>query len=300
MADTNIVLDDKFSKELRWYYKSLDSHISPASRKLLEEYSHIPAVDVDSHIYKMRDILWSQAPYPCIGEFKFLTLNLPKHPLYTQVLTLLRETPHTKLLDLGCAVAQELRSLTHAGIPSSNLYGSDLNSSYLTTSYALFNDAETFKGTLFPADIFSPELFTKEFKGWEGMFRVIHAGLFLHLFSWEQQIEVCSRIIKMLSPEKGSIFLGEMVGCQGSNGHARGRGAKFWKVGTQEMKNFLHDEVTFPKMWEEVAEKMGTVGGWKVESKLKVRGEDVRAEKEKTSFFAGEGIGWFTFSVERV
>jgi hypothetical protein len=44
---------DRSSKENRWYFKELGSHLSPSSRKLLEEYSSIPAKDVESHIYKM-------------------------------------------------------------------------------------------------------------------------------------------------------------------------------------------------------------------------------------------------------
>lgn len=44
---------DRSSKENRWYYKDLTSHLPAMSRKLLEEYSQIPAEDVDSHVYKV-------------------------------------------------------------------------------------------------------------------------------------------------------------------------------------------------------------------------------------------------------
>jgi hypothetical protein len=44
---------DRYSKELRWYYKDIDGRLAPISRKLLEEYSHFPAQDVDSHVYKI-------------------------------------------------------------------------------------------------------------------------------------------------------------------------------------------------------------------------------------------------------
>jgi hypothetical protein len=44
---------DRFSKENRWYYKDLNDHLAPQSRKLLQEYSHIPAKNVDSHIYSL-------------------------------------------------------------------------------------------------------------------------------------------------------------------------------------------------------------------------------------------------------
>ncbi|TVY53939.1 Methyltransferase ausD, partial [Lachnellula suecica] len=200
------------SKENRWYFKEIANHL-PASRQLLEQYSRIAPQDVDSHVYKL-----SQAPYPCVGEFKFLTLHLPSHPLYPTILTHLSPTPsrpQPKLLDLGCCVGQELRGLAHAGIPSQNLYGSDLRAPYLSTSYALFKDRATFHGPLVPADIFSPTLFEQELAGWESTFDVVHAGLFLHLFSRPQQLHVCEKIVRLMNPAKGSLFVGEMVGCLG-------------------------------------------------------------------------------------
>lgn len=173
-----------------------------------------------------RDVLWEYGPYPCVGEFKFLTLNLPSHPLYDKVLALLQagkkddegtQKKKNNFLDLGCCVAQELRSLAHAGIPSSQLYGADLNHKFLETSYSLFRDEGRFEGKLVAADIFAPNLLNEggAMEGWNAKFTIVHAGLFLHLFNWEQQVDVCTTIISLLSPLLGAIFLGEMVGCAG-------------------------------------------------------------------------------------
>lgn len=52
LGNTSAAKLDKFSKENRWYYTKLDGFIEPSSRKLLEEYSKIPAEEVDAHIYK--------------------------------------------------------------------------------------------------------------------------------------------------------------------------------------------------------------------------------------------------------
>jgi hypothetical protein len=204
-----------------------------------------------------------------------------------------------KLLDLGCCVAQELRSLAYAGIPSSQLYGSDLVAGYLTTSYDLFLDKETFQGTLVPANIFSPTLFFDSFQGWENKFTVIHAGLFLHLFNWDQQVLVCTKIVKMLKKEKGALFVGEMVGCHG--GGERGSDTKFWSRG-DDTKKYLHDDGSFERLWNEVAERTRTVGEWRVEGSFRVKRQE-RGNEEYDSrgcgYFVGEGIGWLTFSVER-
>jgi len=52
-------------------------------------------------------------------------------------------------------------------------------------------------------------------------------------------------------------------------------------------------------MWEEVAEKTGTVGHWKVDSTFHLRKKKPGRDQDD-AFFTGEGIGWLVFSVERV
>jgi hypothetical protein len=38
-------------KDVPWYTDSIGTRLGPATRKLLEEYSHIPAEQVESHIF---------------------------------------------------------------------------------------------------------------------------------------------------------------------------------------------------------------------------------------------------------
>lgn len=160
-------------------------------------------------------------------------------------------------------------------------------------------DNGSFKGKLVATDIFSPDLFESGFKSWENKFDIVHAGLFLHLFSWEQQVVVCCTVIKLLSRSRGSLFVGEMVGCEGGGERNEGKGVKFWKKG-EERKQFLHDDKTWKKMWVEVAEQTETVGKWQVMGNLKLREKGVGDLSDGCAFFKGEGIGWFTFSIERV
>lgn len=96
---------------------------------------------------------------------------------------------------------------------------------------------------------------------------------------------MCDRIVKLMSKEKGSLFLGEMVGCEG--GGERGG----IQIKEQVRKQYLHDEKSFEKMWGEVAERTGTVGLWKVEGAFKKRGEGSGDGSHGGGFFTGEGIG---------
>ena len=144
--------------------------------------------------------------------------------------------------------------------------------------------------------MFDDSIFEKGWKGWDGKFRIVHAGLFLHLFSWDQQLAVCEKVIRLMSEEKGTLFLGEMVGCE--SGGERGR-VKFKR---EVRKQYLHDIQSFEKMWGEVAEKTGTIGMWKVEGSFKTRGHMKESDGNRgcSGYFAGEDIRWFIFSVERI
>lgn len=128
--------------------------------------------------------------------------------------------------------------------------------------------------------------------GWDGRFDVIHAGLFLHLFSWEKQIEVCEIVIKLLKKEKGSLFVGEMVGCKG--------GAEGEATLSQKERPWLHDEVTWKRLWEEVEGRSGTRGCWRVEGWFRERDVGAGDEREDGDFFRGAGVGWIRFAVERL
>lgn len=55
------------------------------------------------------DCACQQTPYPCIGLFRFLELDLHRMSIYPEILERVRTGD--KFLDLGCALGQELRHL---------------------------------------------------------------------------------------------------------------------------------------------------------------------------------------------
>ncbi|TGO31421.1 hypothetical protein BHYA_0885g00010 [Botrytis hyacinthi] len=298
-------ISDKYSTSKPWYHTTIGKRLGPEARELLENYSHIPPEDVDAHVYKMRDFLWNQTPYPSIGNFSFLTLRLLTHPLYPRIVEIL-STPSTPsnppalFLDLGCCVAQELRSLAHhARIPPSQLYGTDYNASFLKSSYRIFLDASPPQSqspsqsfTLLPANILDPNFFTLTFRNHIHSFSIIHASLFMHLFTWDQQLLVCANIVKLLKNNEGALFVGCMVGKQGG--------------GTGEQGRWLHDADSWVRLWGEVWEQVGMTGSWKVQGELRdlpgdlgKEGEGEEEWEERMVGKVGAGVGLFEFSVER-
>ncbi|KAH8811716.1 hypothetical protein F5884DRAFT_855054 [Xylogone sp. PMI_703] len=240
------------SKDVPWYSKDLGDKLNPAARELLEKYSKVPADEVESHIAKVRDDAWSVWPYPCLGGFRFLDLSIRNYPNYSTILERLKSKNET-FLDLGCCFGQEIRKLAFDGVPSEQLYGSDLRPEFFELGYKLFRDKETLKTKFIAANIFDEKSGLDEL---DGKIDIVFVGAFLHLFNYEEQVKVCQRIVRILKPEKDSLILGRQVGNvnpgekEGRTGHSV----------------YRHNVESFQKMWDEVGELTGTK--WRVEATL--------------------------------
>ncbi|KAF1991507.1 hypothetical protein K402DRAFT_443645 [Aulographum hederae CBS 113979] len=237
------------SHDTPWYNKE-EPEVSAAARKLLREWSEVKDDNIVGRVMALRDKAWNVFPFPCIGQYRFLDLVLPTLPIYTDLLTLLKN-PSTNFLDLGCCLGQELRQLALDGVSPSQLYGSDLSAQYLELGYELFGDHEKFsKATFIAADVFNEE--EKEGEGLralEGKMDAIYTGSFFHLFDYSLQALVAKRAVKLLKPTPGVLVLGRQIGNAKPGEYPRRISG-----GTR----FRHDAATWKKLWEEVGAETGT------------------------------------------
>ncbi|KAL8785845.1 MAG: hypothetical protein Q9195_008469 [Heterodermia aff. obscurata] len=268
------------SKDAQWFKHDIEE-INPTFGLIMEEYSKIPLEEVKSHILNIREKAWKMFPYPCIGGFNFLSLSVTCHACYPRVLsTLSAPGSKAKLLDIGCCFAQDIRKLVSDGAVAENLYACDLESGFIDLGYDLFADRDTLDSHLFAADIFEESGKLSEI---EGMFDFIHVGSFLHLFTQEDQIRACKRIVKLVKPHEGSTVFGRQLG----------------NIKASEIPNFfqgramvLHDPRTFEHMWQVVGEETGT--------KWNVRVELDSEEGMNERHWSSEGTRRLKFEVTRL
>jgi SAM-dependent methyltransferase len=300
-------------KNVGWYTPTMET-VDPAVRDLFENYSHIEPDKVIPFILEMvrpsprlpapthlplfhfsyphqrrtksltpkpqRDRAWDVFPYPCIGQLRFIDLSLSRSPAYPRVLSSL--AAGSTLLDLGCCVAQDLRKLVRDGAPASQLYGAELEAPFIDMGYELFRDKESFKAHFMVADIFDMSE-ERPLKALEGKMDIVHAGLFLHLFDWPEQVSACERIVQVLKAEPGALVLGQQMGTVTPG-----------RVNHGHRILFKHDASTFKKLWAEVGEKTGTQ--WKVEVQL----DEGLGVKEGRRKWDGEQARRLIFEVERL
>ncbi|KAF3171409.1 hypothetical protein TWF225_010582 [Orbilia oligospora] len=284
------------SRSHAWYKPGEKLKLSPYTLELFQNYSRIPADQVAAHIIEVRQKAWEVYPYPCIGSFRFLDFAITESPIFTTALTKLNSGG--KYLDLGCCFAQDLRALVHAGIPSENLYGADLQSGFIDLSYDLFKDGHTLKSTFFEGDIFdfstfkpirgeisNPNLFQKI----KGDIDIISARSFLHLFNPEREFKAACQIVAILKDSPGSIIMGRQVG-------SFTPGMESISLGRREV--FRHDPQTWEELWNRVGEATDTK--WDVQAKLLELSPDVKDSIKAAELANIETRGWLEFVITRL
>jgi hypothetical protein len=248
------------------YWPNLDK-IPAKMSEMLENYSHIPPGPNQetqiAHVLAIRNPLYKSNPYPCMGRFRFLELDLATHALYkTDVLP--RMTSAAKgpsvdqtapiFLDLGTCFSQDMRKLIYDGAPASACYGADIIPAYIDAGYALFNDADRLPRSQFfcPVDIFDLDPDSNSLlKGLAGRVEIVHATGFFHLFGLAQQKVVAAQCLRLLRKDlpQGApcLVLGKQVGTVDAHESMRRDDPK--------KSVYRHNEDSWREMWEDVTKE---------------------------------------------
>jgi SAM-dependent methyltransferase len=249
------------------FFKATLQSIDPDVRKIFEEYAGIPPAEVLSHIQAVRDRAWELFPYPCMGLFSFLKMHISKNPAYSTVLKrLLDKKDETTLVDLGCGLGQELRTLVAAGVPPTSLYGLEVIDGFVELGFELFKDKATMQSRFIVADLLATPSVPAQL---QGKVDFIFAGSFFHLFGWDDQLTLSKRAVEMLKPEAGSMIFGHQLGC------VEAEEAVVPKVPSGKM--YFHNPESFRRFWCIVGEETGTE--WKVKVASSEAGVDMRKLK---------------------
>ena len=196
---------------------------------------------------------WEVFPFPCIGEFWFLSFGLSAHPYYQQILERLKTDPSERLLDLGCCLGQDLRRLAYDGAPIQCLYGSDLFAGYEDAGYTLFRDKKDFSEHYITADIFD-ESSDSALEKTAGTWTVISIFMFLHTMNLDDAVRACKRMLHLLSKKNDSCIIGTQTGSMTPKEFPLGP-PFVEKVGDRTV--YRHSLETFIEMWRKVETETG-------------------------------------------
>ena len=170
-------------------------------------------------------------------------------------------------LDVGCCMGQDLRRLALDGVPTTNMYATDVVEDFWEVGYDLFRDRDTMNAHFVKVDILDAN---SALAALHGNFDVVHVALVLHLFGWAKQLEVCRQLV--LLSKIGTAVLGCQVGSNDAGEMA---------CGWAENPVFWHNVESFKEMWRVVEEDTRT--RWTVKASLGGLG---------TMGFEGVGGAW--------
>ncbi|GAD93798.1 hypothetical protein SNOG_10728 [Paecilomyces variotii No. 5] len=301
--------EDKRCKDSPYYIKIVGDKLTGPMRDLLENYSGIPSDEVERHVYELRDRAWNVHPYPCIGIFAFLDLSTSRYPAYGKVIELLKpkadvSEDQARFLDIACCFGQDIRKLIHDGVPASAVYGTDIKREFLDLGFEFFKDKAKFpepERQFFVADIFDaagPER-AGIWNEMMGKFTVIQMANFLHLFTYERQLQICCTVARLLVAKPGALVVGRQLGSADPREVERGllvssSGSRYW-----------HSPETFRQMWAEAGEKTGTK--WDVDVRfIELDEEKLKLLKELKQNATAAGaerkqrLNYLVFTVTRV
>lgn len=213
------------------------------------------AISRSAKTNSQRDKAFSIWSYACIGQMRFLTYNLSLVPFYSQVLERVRLG--ATFLDAGCCFGQEIRYLVQGGIPSSQLYGFDLEADFIDLGYQLFRDHDKLQATFVSGDVLAgpnaPE--GQELSKLQGQIDVVFASSFLHVWDWDDMIKAAKCLISMTRPQPGSMVVGKQLGSFQ---------AGQYKMPTSSGSNYRHNVESMKRFWQQIGVETGT--SWKVEA----------------------------------
>ena len=175
------------------------------------------------------------------------------------------------------------------------MYGSDIEPVFFDIGFDFYNDRKKFKATFFGASV-TEELDASPLGKLKGKVDIIWAAKLVHLFDREHQIEVSARLVALLKPQPGSMFVGSQNGLPD---------ARELPLPSQVFQNaslgstfFMGNANTIKEDWEELAKRTGTK--WTVESTLldlrtSGRHEDDGSEYKKRT---GYNLQWTATLIE--
>lgn len=143
-----------------------------------------------------------------MGLYIFVGIDIVKHATYAKIVQRIKDGQ--QFLDIGVGVGQDLRQLALDGAPSEHLHGYDVVEQFFEVGYKMFQDRDIFRPTFIAGDFFGSD-------GPAGLkaesYDIVHAGLFLHMFSYEEQVQALLAMLRLLKQDgKGSMVIGSFVG----------------------------------------------------------------------------------------
>ncbi|KAI1162451.1 hypothetical protein F5B18DRAFT_652578 [Nemania serpens] len=241
----------------RWRYHDTLHSVPKLMSEIMSSYSGVPENEQISHITKVRNEAYAQFPYPCMGTFRFLELDLALHHAYKEHVLAPLSQPAVPgkleplFLDCGCCLGQDLRKLAVDGVPPDRLWASDIEPRFIELGFELFRDGHKLPRDHFlcPGNLLaetgSPEAEGDQLAVLDDRVTVLSISAVFHLFDLDEQKRIADRCLRLLRKDAGEpvLILGAQVGSREAQRVRRVYNSKF---------RYMHTPESWEALWREV------------------------------------------------
>ncbi|KAI0066442.1 hypothetical protein BV25DRAFT_1988214 [Artomyces pyxidatus] len=265
--------------------------------------------ELKKHLLQIQADAHAVFPYPCIRLFTWTKLMLSRLRSYPQLLKLGREREGAILLDVGCCFGVDVRKAIVDGYPMQNVVATDLHEGFWDVGHELFRTtSESFSVPFISGDAFNPAHlavlppFTlaapptsarpdlaslTSLNPLRGHVSAIYASALFHLFQEDQQEQLARAFAGLLSPEPGSMLLGQ---------HAGSPEKRLLTSGFSGQTRCCHSPESWRELWEGIFAEVGAKVH--VETKLiKLEGDDLKTTANAP---ADREYWWLQWAVTRL
>jgi SAM-dependent methyltransferase len=187
--------------------------ITPDCERLFKEYCNLTTkTEIENRLIEAQNKGLKTYPYRCIQEFRFSEPRIWKHPFYLKLLEAKESLGDKTFLDIGCCMGTDLRSLVIDNLfKPKNLYGVDIEETFINVGFDLFQDKNKFEATFFLGN------FLKDSDPFQiqkhGQYDYVYCGSVFHLLSnFEETKILASRAYEAI--KSGGVFFGRTTGVQ--------------------------------------------------------------------------------------
>ncbi|KAI1747429.1 hypothetical protein F4782DRAFT_521329 [Xylaria castorea] len=272
------------------YYETLHN-VPRAMSELMSSYAGIPKDKQITHITKLRDEAYAQFPYPCMGTFRFLDLDLARHEAYKEhvLAPLCQPTapgkPEPLFLDCGCCLGQELRKLVVDGAQPHRLWASDIEPRFIELGFELFRDGDTLPRDHFlcPGNVLTDteDASEDQLVTLDNKVTILSISAVFHLFDLDDHKRIANRCLRLLRKDTGAPVL--VVGAH-AGGHEGKRLPRRPHIGGYR---YQHSPESWKALWSEVCSQpqwKDDIAALEVKAKNfgRIRNEDPDADEVMT------------------
>ncbi|SCZ90475.1 BZ3500_MvSof-1268-A1-R1_Chr1-3g02013 [Microbotryum saponariae] len=244
-----------------YYNDPLDVPVNLDDEELRRD-STDPSTSLTDHLHRLQAEAYKVHPYPCVRRWNFARYKIKRNHLgYDRALADGHQDRSVILIDAGCCMGTDIRSLVAEGFPADQLLGTDLDDRFLALGYKLFMDEPSSPSTpaFLAGDLFSTSFLAAPAADASTSTSASPAPALNSLTSLTPLLgraQLAHKLFALLSRTAGSTVFGSQLGSSIASLRDRYRLPENTDPEAEDQA-WCHSPESWKKLWADLSEESG-------------------------------------------